>query len=149
MNAKLIIGLLLIASFMGLGVFSFVDNQVASVSIAVARDSNETVQVQGVVDFETVNYDVEKKQMTFDLLEKSETSNAVAETPERMTIIYPGEIPGNFDQATSVTVIGVSGPEGFLAENMLVKCPSKYQGEGGEEEVDPEDMEVRTYSPPS
>ncbi len=145
MNAKLIIGLVLIAAFMGLGVFSFVDHQVASVTIADARESNKTVQIQGVIDFETVHYDVVKQQMTFDLLEKSENANTAVENPERVTIIYHGEVPGNFDQAQSVTVIGVSSPEGFVAENMLVKCPSKYQGEDGEEEIDPDNMEERSY----
>ncbi len=149
MNAKLIIGLVLIASFMGLGVFSFVDHQVASMSIAQARETSKTVQIQGVIDFETVNYDVEKQQMTFDLLEKEENSNTAVENPERVRIIYHGEVPGNFDQAQSVTVIGVNGSEGFVAENMLVKCPSKYQGEDGEEEVDPDNMEVRSYSAPT
>jgi len=146
MNAKMAIGLALIVAFLGLGVFSFVDHQVASVTIADARESGKTVQVQGVIDFETVNYDVEKKRMTFDLLEQSENTNGVSENPERLTIIYHGEVPGNFDQAKSVTVIGHNSPDGFVAENMLVKCPSKYQGEDGEEEVDPDNMEVRSYS---
>ncbi len=149
MNAKMMIGLLLIASFLGLGVYSFVDHQVASVSIAQAKDSDKTVQIQGVVDFETVNYDVDKKQMTFDLLEKSETTNGIAESPERVTIIYPGEIPGNFDQATSLTAIGQISSDGFVAETILVKCPSKYQGEDGEEEYDTDNMETKAYSAPS
>jgi len=43
-------------------------------------------------------------------------------------------VPGNFDQATSVVLKGKPDNDGrFVAEQMLVKCPSKYQGEGGEE----------------
>jgi hypothetical protein len=31
---------------------------------------------------------------------------------------------------------GANKEEGFVAEKLLVKCPSKYQGEGGEEYQD-------------
>ncbi|MFQ5608313.1 MAG: hypothetical protein ACE5GA_10230, partial [Candidatus Zixiibacteriota bacterium] len=61
MNAKLIIGLALIAGFMGLGVYTFIGSQVANVSITSARRAQQTVQVQGVIDFETANYEVENK----------------------------------------------------------------------------------------
>ena len=45
-------------------------------------------------------------------------------------------VPGNFDQATSVVAKGISNENEFVADKLLVKCPSKYQGEDGEEYQD-------------
>jgi cytochrome c-type biogenesis protein CcmE len=46
-----------------------------------------------------------------------------------MPVIYRGVIPGNFDQATSIVAIGRYQGDHFEAEQLLVKCPSKYQAE--------------------
>jgi cytochrome c-type biogenesis protein CcmE len=40
--------------------------------------------------------------------------------------------PGNFEQATSVVLKGKTEGDRFVADQMLVKCPSKYQGDGTE-----------------
>ena len=48
---------------------------------------------------------------------------------EVMPVIYRGVIPGNFDQATSIVAIGRYKDGHFEAEQLLVKCPSKYQAE--------------------
>jgi cytochrome c-type biogenesis protein CcmE len=53
-----------------------------------------------------------------------------------MPVHYYGVVPGNFEQATSVVLKGKSTEGVFVAEQMLVKCPSKYQGEGGNEYQD-------------
>ena len=44
-----------------------------------------------------------------------------------MPVEYRGVIPGNFDQAVSVVAIGRYQGDHFEAEQLLVKCPSKYQ----------------------
>jgi cytochrome c-type biogenesis protein CcmE len=46
-----------------------------------------------------------------------------------MPVQYHGVIPGNFDQATMVVAIGRYKGDHFEAEQLLVKCPSKYQTE--------------------
>jgi hypothetical protein len=51
---------------------------------------------------------------------------------EVMPVVYRGVIPGNFDQATSVVAIGRYKSDHFEAEQLLVKCPSKYQARGRE-----------------
>ena len=48
---------------------------------------------------------------------------------EVMPVTYRGVIPGNFDQATSIVAIGHYRSDHFEAEQLLVKCPSKYQAE--------------------
>ncbi|HSH00363.1 MAG TPA: cytochrome c maturation protein CcmE, partial [candidate division Zixibacteria bacterium] len=122
-------------------VYSFWNTQVSSVTIANAKQSEHTVQVTGEVDFATMNYDIDKQRLEFDLMEPEGAANG---HPERLHVVFYGEVPGNFEQATSVTVIGKNGDDGFVADNMLVKCPSKYQGEDGEEH-DYDSDEVRSY----
>ena len=51
------------------------------------------------------------------------------EKGEVLTVEYRGVIPGNFDQATSIVAIGRYDDGRFRAEQLLVKCPSKYQAE--------------------
>ena len=48
---------------------------------------------------------------------------------EVMPVEYRGVIPGNFDQAVSVVAIGKYEGDHFEAQQLLVKCPSKYQAE--------------------
>ena len=45
-----------------------------------------------------------------------------------MKILYNGVKPGNFEQATEIVAIGQYQNGGFEADQLLVKCPSKYQG---------------------
>jgi cytochrome c-type biogenesis protein CcmE len=51
------------------------------------------------------------------------------ENGEVLPVEYKGVIPGNFDQATSIVAIGRYDNGTFAAEQLLVKCPSKYQAE--------------------
>jgi cytochrome c-type biogenesis protein CcmE len=46
---------------------------------------------------------------------------------EVLPVVYRGVIPGNFDQAISIVAIGHYQQDHFEAEQLLVKCPSKYQ----------------------
>ncbi len=125
MKAKYIIGTVIILVFAGWGFSAFLETTVKYVSFAEAREATRTVQVVGGIDFNNVNYDAENSELVFTIfdLEAPDPAN-----PDRMVIIYDGVIPGNFDQATSVLVRGKPGPDGFVAEQLLVKCPSKYQG---------------------
>jgi len=125
MKAKYIIGTIIILVFAGWGFSAFFETTTRYVSFAEAREATRTVQIAGGIDFDNVNYDAENSELVFTIfdLEAPDPAN-----PDRMKIIYDGVIPGNFDQATSVLVRGKPGPDGFVAEQLLVKCPSKYQG---------------------
>jgi cytochrome c-type biogenesis protein CcmE len=50
-------------------------------------------------------------------------------TGKIVQVIYPKPKPANFEQAISIVAIGrYDAAQGvFLADDMLVKCPSKYQ----------------------
>ena len=47
-------------------------------------------------------------------------------------VSYAGIMPGNFEQAESVVAKGIYNGQRFVADDLLVKCPSKYQGTDGE-----------------
>jgi cytochrome c-type biogenesis protein CcmE len=45
-----------------------------------------------------------------------------------MQVVYDGVKPGNFEEAVQIVAIGRYQDDAFHAEQLLVKCPSKYQG---------------------
>ena len=50
-------------------------------------------------------------------------------TNEVIPVTYTDVKPANFEDAVSIVAIGRYENEKFKAEKLLVKCPSKYQGE--------------------
>jgi cytochrome c-type biogenesis protein CcmE len=100
------------------------------VSLETAAHANRVVQVMGKIDFDAVRYDDTQERLQFAIYDPEAES---PEDAERLDVVYYGVVPGNFDQATSVVLKGRPDAGGtFVADQMLVKCPSKYQGEGGE-----------------
>ena len=133
MNAKFIIGGIIIVLFVVWGGYSFMQTTVQYVSIEKALMSERTVQVMGKIDFELVNFNADKQRLEFAIYDAEATNETTA---KRMPVMYHGVVPGNFEQATSVVLKGKSTDGVFLAEQMLVKCPSKYQGEESSEYQD-------------
>lgn len=133
MKAKYIIGGIIIVLFLIWGTSAFLKTTIQYVSIDEARRATRTVQVMGKIDFDAVNYNAEDSRLEFAIYDANAESKDIA---DRMSVIYYGVVPGNFDQATSVVLKGKSEGDTFVAEQMLVKCPSKYQGEGSEEYQD-------------
>ncbi len=129
MRAKYIIGGLVIVVFLVWGASAFFKTTIQYVSIDEARHASRTVQVMGKIDFDKVNYNSKDSRLEFAIYDPEA---ADPNTAERMSVVYYGVVPGNFDQATSVVLKGKSDGDEFVADQMLVKCPSKYQGEGGE-----------------
>jgi cytochrome c-type biogenesis protein CcmE len=43
-----------------------------------------------------------------------------------MRVVYPNPRPANFEDAERVVVDGRMEGDTFMAEHILVKCPSKY-----------------------
>jgi cytochrome c-type biogenesis protein CcmE len=132
-KAKYIIGGIIIVLFVIWGTSAFLKTTIQYVSIDEARRATRTVQVLGRIDFDAVNYNTADSRLEFAVYDANAENK---ETAERMKVVYYGVVPGNFDQATSVVLKGKSKGDTFIAEQMLVKCPSKYQGEGGEEYQD-------------
>ena len=133
MNAKIIIGIIIILAATVWGVTTFMGSTIQYVSIQKAKAATHTVQVMGIIDKDNVSYNSAEARLEFAIYdaEAKDINNA-----ETMHVVYYGTVPGNFDQAVSVVCKGTNKEEGFVADKLYVKCPSKYQGEGDEEYQD-------------
>jgi cytochrome c-type biogenesis protein CcmE len=120
MNLKVWIAVALLVAAVGVGVTSFKKSMTPYISFAEARHSSGLVQVNGVLADRNYVMKPTEQYMSFKLKDAR---------GEVMTVDYHGVIPGNFDQATSVVAIGRYQDNRFVAEQLLVKCPSKYQTE--------------------
>lgn len=133
MKAKYIIGSVVIVLFMVWGATAFLKTTIQYVSIDAARSATQMVQVMGKIDFDKVNYNADDSRLEFAIYDADAQDKSTATT---MNVLFYGVVPGNFDQATSVVLKGKTEGEAFVADQMLVKCPSKYQGEASEEYQD-------------
>jgi len=80
---------------------------------------NEDIKVLGTVANGSVTY--ENTSMVFNLVDEEST----------VKVNYTGSPPQNFQEGTKVVVIGkLISPGTIEGYNMLVKCPSKYEGGG-------------------
>jgi cytochrome c-type biogenesis protein CcmE len=120
----------IILVFVVWGATAFMDTTIQYVSLDAAASSPRPVQVMGKIDFDAVQYDSDSELLRFAIYDAQAEQ---VQGAKRLDVVYRGIVPGNFDQATSVVLKGQPDASGtFVAEQMLVKCPSKYQGEGGE-----------------
>ncbi len=127
MKLKFIVGALIIIVFIVWGINSFVATTIKYVSLSDVPESEGTIQVIGKVDFDAVEYDTDNSRLIFDITDPEDKSSS-----QRLKVIYSGLVPGNFEQATSIVAKGHYQDNAFMADQLLVKCPSKYQGLDGE-----------------
>lgn len=114
-----IIGIAAIIVFGALGIWSLVDTATPYVKFKKARTMHSRVQVIGKVNHSQSNYDNDTGIFSFYIYDDKN---------DRMKVNYSGIKPANFEQAQSIVCIGVYENDVFTADNLLVKCPSKYQG---------------------
>lgn len=110
-------GLAIILGAVGFGAKSFVTNLTPYVTFKQARESKESVQVMGALDKSSVGSDA--RQLSFTI---------VSTDGDRMPVSFTAARPANFNEATQVTAVGKFDGQVFRADNLYVKCPTKYQG---------------------
>ncbi len=120
MKGKYIIATVIIMGFIVFGAISLKKSLTPYVGFAEAKKTNSTVQIIGKVVPGQTYYDTEAQKLVFTLTDK--------ENKGQIKVIYDGVKPGNFDQATEVVAIGNYQENAFHSDQLLVKCPSKYQG---------------------
>ena len=131
MNVRIIIGLVVIAVLVIWGATAFFETTIQYVSLEQAMTSERTVQVLGKIDFDRTVYNADSSRLELTVYDDTAENPVGART---LKAVYYGVVPGNFDQATSVVLKGKPDDSGvFVAEQMLVKCPSKYQGQSAQE----------------
>jgi len=120
MNLKIILAVALLAAAAVVGVTSFKKTMTPYIGFAEARSASGLVQVNGKLADKNYVLKPQEQFLSFKLRD---------EHGEVMPVEYRGVIPGNFDQAVSVVAIGKYEGDHFEAQQLLVKCPSKYQAE--------------------
>jgi cytochrome c-type biogenesis protein CcmE len=121
MKKSYIVGGLVVVLAMVMAMYSFQSTLTSYVTVSEAKASKRPVQVAGMVVEGTDRYDLERNNLIFVLREDG---------GDQMQVEYDGPRPGNFDNVTKVVAIGKYEPKEqvFMAKELLVKCPSKYEG---------------------
>jgi len=121
MKKSYIIGALVIAAAGVMAMQSFKSTLTAYVTVREAKASKRPVQVAGLAVKDTQRYDLKTNNLVFTLREDG---------GDEMVVEYDGPRPGNFDDVTKVVAIGTYEPSRhvFEARELLVKCPTKYEG---------------------
>ena len=80
----------------------------------------QRVRIAGLVDRESVEWQPGSSILRFDLVEGEAT----------LPVVYEGRVPDAFAQADSAVVEGELSAEGvFVADSLVVQCPSKYEAQ--------------------
>jgi cytochrome c-type biogenesis protein CcmE len=113
------VGAVLVVAFLAYGTTSFKSNLTPYVSFEEASRSGKKVQVAGGLVENSTKYLDASEELRFDMVD---------EDGNTMTVHYNGVKPGNFEEAVQIVAVGSFTEGVFHAEQLLVKCPSKYQG---------------------
>jgi cytochrome c-type biogenesis protein CcmE len=117
MKPKLIIGIVSIVLFTSLLMYNFGNSISTYVNFEQAAERSNA-HVVGVWD-DSQAYGFSRETMQFSFHMKDEDGNV-------RRVVYPRPKPNNFEQATQLVVIGEMRNGVFHANDMLMKCPSKY-----------------------
>lgn len=118
MKLNTVILLVLLLAGLAFTVTAFIQNTSPYVKVSQLAQRAENVHVALKPLKETIQFDMRSMTLTFE--GEDETG--------KLKVVYPKGKPNNFEMATQVVVIGSYRDGVFYAEDMLVKCPSKYQG---------------------
>ncbi|MEM9555138.1 MAG: cytochrome c maturation protein CcmE [Acidobacteriota bacterium] len=118
-----LLGATMLLVFAGFSYSKFTSALTPYVSYEKAIESERAVQVAGGLEQGSSMYDDTEGLLRFTLVDPERPG-------ETMRVRYEGLKPANFEDAISIVAIGQydAGAEEFAANDLLVKCPSKYQG---------------------
>ena len=114
--------IVLLAGFIGYAGFNLAESVTPYVTIAESRTSSSGVQVKGLLDKNFVPQQT-CDEFTFSLQDEA--------TGEVMRVKFDGIKPDQFDEAYHIVAVGkyAAEDETFHAKKLLIKCPSKYEGQ--------------------
>ena len=122
-NLRTILGVALLLVFGVMAFLNFNRTLAPYVPFAEARAASGAVQVAGFPDHRAATFDPASGMFMFSIED---------EGGDVMKVHFDGVRPGNFDQAEKIVVIGKYEDEIFNADQILVKCPSKYDDQAAE-----------------
>lgn len=117
MNIKLYVGIGSIVLFTSLLMYNFGNSIDTYVNFEQA-ETRASSHVVGTWD-DTQDWGFSRESMRFSFHMKDQDGNV-------RRVVYPRPKPNNFEQATQLVVIGEMRGDVFHANDMLMKCPSKY-----------------------
>jgi len=120
MKKKYLFGSVIIAVFLGLMIYFLTQSNIRyQNNFSLLEKSGKTVKATGswVKD---KGYNLDKQKMVFSFYMVDQDGN-------QMFVKYHGSIPNNFESARSIVVTGRYTNGCFMANDILTKCPSKYQ----------------------
>ncbi len=119
MNKKKIFGFVLIIGFSSLLLLNFGSQVGGYMNFEQAESAGASAHVVGMwVEPETFRYNAADNIFSFRM--KDDAGNV-------RTVHYANPKPANFEDAEQVVIEGKPGTDGvFVADNIIVKCPSKY-----------------------
>lgn len=123
MKPKTIVGLVLMAAFGSLLLLNFGEQVGGYMSFSEAAASGTKAHVVGTwAEEEPMHYDQNANVFTFHMRDEAGQLHRVR---------YANPKPANFEEAEQLVVEGYARDDVFVAEHILVKCPSKYNDAKG------------------
>lgn len=117
MKPKLIIGIVAIVGFTSLLMYNFGES-ISTYTTFEGAENQSSAHIPGTWDEEKgAEFSLETKRFTFYMKDEDGVSRKV---------VYPKPKPNNFEEADQLVVIGEMRGDTFYANEMLMKCPSKY-----------------------
>ena len=121
MNIKIIVAGVIIVAALIFGAISFVDTNVEYTDFGSAASSNKKVQVKGTwVKEKEAEFDGKNSQFVFYMKD---------DNGKEMRVVLDGAKPNNFELADAIVVKGRCQDGYFHANDILTKCPSKYEAD--------------------
>ncbi len=120
MKAKYIIGIAVILVMVVFAGMNLQKSMTPYVSVMEAKQTGAQVQIKGPRVAGSDVFDMERKTFNFKILD---------ETGKEVQVEYHGVKPSNFDEASHIVCKGRFENGVFKAQELLVKCPSKYEAE--------------------
>jgi cytochrome c-type biogenesis protein CcmE len=120
MKKGYIVAAVLAVGFLVLGVTAFRSTLTPYVTFDVAMKTAGSVQVMGSLEKGSERYDANAQELAFSILD---------DHGRTLPVVYRGIKPANFRDALSIVAIGRYREGALHADRLLVKCPSKYQGQ--------------------
>lgn len=81
------------------------------------QSTASNIHVSGDLDHKSLHQNLAKRQATF----------TIVDGDKRLKVLYRGTPQPSLQNATQVVVIGKMEGDQFVAHDMLLKCPSKYE----------------------
>lgn len=122
MNVKVVVAGIVIVAALIFGASTFMESNIEYMDFAKAETVNKKVQVKGKW--------VKEKESSFDASKSQFIFYMVDDNMKEVKVVLDGAKPNNFEIATEVVAKGRFKEGYFHANELLTKCPSKYEGDG-------------------